>query len=102
MNPSYTSNIKGVMLMAFREEVRQRFHRFSGWGPGKHWPYEAGMPGWSRPWHGYPCLHWSETGFLPPYDARQELDLLRIEAGELEVILGQIRKRIREIEVELK
>jgi hypothetical protein len=39
---------------------------------------------------------------MPPYDARQELDLLRTEAGELEVLLGQIRKRIREIEVDLK
>lgn len=36
---------------------------------------------------------------MPPFDTRQELDLLRTEAGELEMMLGEIRKRIREIEV---
>jgi hypothetical protein len=39
-----------------------------------------------------------EMGFMPPYDSKQELDLLRIEAGELEIMLGQIRKRMRELE----
>jgi hypothetical protein len=28
---------------------------------------------------------------MPQFDTRQELDLLRTEAGELEVMLGQIR-----------
>lgn len=88
--------------MAFREDVRQRFHRFSGSRVGSHRSHESVMPGWSRPWHGYPCLHWFEMGFMPSYDARQELDMLRVEAGQLEVMLGQIRKRIRELEVELK
>jgi hypothetical protein len=37
-------------------------------------------------------------GFMPQFDTRQELDLLRTEAGELEVMLGQIRKRILELE----
>jgi hypothetical protein len=41
-------------------------------------------------------------GFMPPYDAKQELDLLRIEAGELEIELGQIRRRIRELEIKMK
>ena len=88
--------------MALREDVRERFHRYSGGRKEKHWPHEAGMPGWTRSWHGYPCLHWSEVGCMPRFDARQELDLLRIEAGVLEVMLGQIRKRTREIEVKLK
>jgi hypothetical protein len=88
--------------MALREDVRQKYHRFRSGGRGEHWFHETGMPGWTRSWHGYPCLHWFEMGFMPPYDTRQELDLLRIEAGELEVLLGQIRKRIREIEVDLK
>jgi hypothetical protein len=35
---------------------------------------------------------------MPQFDTRQELDLLRTEAGELEVMLGQIRKRILELE----
>jgi len=39
---------------------------------------------------------------MPPFDTRQELDLLRMEAGELEIMLGEIRKRIRDIEVEAK
>jgi hypothetical protein len=39
---------------------------------------------------------------MPPFDTRQELDLLRMEAGELEIMLGEIRKRIREIEIEAK
>jgi hypothetical protein len=39
---------------------------------------------------------------MPPFDNRQELDMLRIEAGELEIMLGEIRKRIREIEIEGK
>lgn len=88
--------------MAFREDIRQRFHRFSSGGFGKHWLHESGMPGWSRSWHGDPCLHWSEMGFMPRFDTRQELDMLRIEAGELEIMLGVIRKRIREIEVARK
>jgi hypothetical protein len=41
-------------------------------------------------------------GFMPPYDLKQELDLLRVEAGELAIMLGQVRKRIREIEVKTK
>jgi len=88
--------------MAFGEKIRQRVHRFSVKGTGKHWYHEAGMPGWSRAWHGHPCLHWSEMGFTPHFDTRQELDMLRIEAGELEIMLGAIRKRIREIEVARK
>jgi len=88
--------------VAFRQEIRQRFHRFGREGAGRHWPHEEGMPGWSRSWHGYPCLHWSEMGFMPGFDTRQELDMLRAEAGDLEIMLGDIRRRIREIEVEMK
>jgi hypothetical protein len=88
--------------MALGEDIRHRYDRFRSGSSGEHWYHETGVPGWTRPWHGYPCLHWFEPGFMPPYDARQELDLLRTEAGELEVLLGQIRKRIREIEVDLK
>jgi len=88
--------------MALREEMRQRVHRFGSGGMGRHWPHDTGLPGWTRTWHGYPCLHWSEIGCMPRFDTRQELDLLRTEAGELEIMLGDIRKRIREIEGELK
>ena len=84
--------------MALREEVRERFHRFRGGSFGKHWYHEYGVPGWTRSWHGYPCLHMFEMGFMPPYDSKQELEILRLEAGELETTLGEIRKRIREIE----
>ena len=84
--------------MAFSEDVRQRFHRFRSGGMGGHWSHESGMPGWTRSWHGYPCLHMLEMGFMPPYDAKQELDLLRTEAGDLEIALGEIRKRIRQLE----
>ena len=88
--------------MAFREEIRQRVHHLRVGGMGGHWPHKTGMPGWASSWHGYPCLHWSEMGFIPPYDLKQELDLLRVEAGELEIELGQIRRRIRELEIKLK
>jgi len=88
--------------MAISEDARQRFHRLRSGGMGGHWPHETGTPGWTRSWHGYPCLHWFEPGFMPPFDTRQELDMLRREAGELEIMLGEIRKRIREIEVEVK
>lgn len=84
--------------MALREDMRQRVDRFSRGRTEKHWPHEYGMPGWTRAWHGYPCLHWSEMGCMPQFDTRQELDLLRTEAGELEVMLGQIRKRILQLE----
>ncbi|UCF88537.1 MAG: hypothetical protein JSV70_09050 [bacterium] len=84
--------------MAISQEVRQRAQRFGVGGFVKHWYHENGMPGWTRSWHGYPCLHMFEMGFMPPYDSKQELDLLRVEAGELEVTLGEIRKRIRELE----
>lgn len=85
--------------MALSDSVRERLHRYRGKGMGGHWFHETGMPGWASSWNGYPCLHMCEMGFMPPYDARQELDLLRTEAGELEVMLGQIRKRIRELEI---
>ncbi len=88
--------------MALSEEMRQRFHRLRSGGMGEHWFHETGSPGWTRSWHGYPCLHMLEMGFMPPYDLKQELDLLRVEAGELAIMLGQIRKRIREIEIKLK
>lgn len=81
--------------MAMREEMRHRVDRFRGEG---HWFHDSGMPGWSRPRHGYPCLHMYEMGFLPPYDVRQELDLLRTEARELESYLTDVRLRIRELE----
>ena len=84
--------------MALSQEIRQRVDRFNRGRMEKHWLHEAGMPGWTRSWHGYPCLHWFEMGFMPAFDTRQELDLLRTEAGELEVMLGQIRKRILELE----
>ena len=84
--------------MAFSEEMRHRINRFGGRGFGKHWPHEHGIPGWTRSWHGYPCLHWFEMGFMPPYDSKQELDLLRAEAGEMEKILCEMRDRIKDLE----
>ena len=63
-----------------------------------HWFHEEGMPGWTRAWHGYPYLHWSEVGFTPRYDKRQELEVLREEAKDLESALQRVRERIGELQ----
>ncbi len=84
--------------MAFREDVRHRVHRFGEGARIRHWFHEEGMPGWTRIRGGYPCLHWSEMGYTPAFDAAQELSMLRDEADELEMILRDIRERILMLE----
>ena len=88
--------------MALRERMGEGIRRH---GPGprmRHWYHEEGMPGWTRVWHGYPCMHFADFNCPPVYDSRQELDLLREEASELERILGSVRSRIDELETKKK
>lgn len=86
--------------------LRDRLESGSRWfGPGRgkrHWFYETGVPGWTRSWHGYPCMHFAESTFPPVFDRRQELELLREEAWELERTLEDIRGSIKKLEDEIQ
>lgn len=84
--------------MAIMEVMGKGIYRFGGGRRAGHRFHEAGMPGWTRMWHGYPCLHWSEMGYQPPFDRKQELEMLREEAVEIEGILRSVRERIGELE----
>ncbi|UCF31890.1 MAG: hypothetical protein JSV26_05670 [bacterium] len=82
--------------------MRERISTGRRWiGPGRrmhHWFFEDGMPGWTRPSGGYPCLHWADTHIPAVFDRRHELELLKEEAQELEQALGDVRKTISELE----
>jgi hypothetical protein len=77
-----------------------------GWGRGggggwrhRHWYYATGVPGWQRPFGGWP-------GYVPPYPAtlgpamtkEQELEALKNQARHLEQALDDLRNRISEVE----
>ena len=75
-----------------------------GW---RHWYYATGMPGWARAGVGYPA--WSgpaypfvpQAGtFAPSMTAEQELDALKKEEEFSLDELGQINKRIEQLEAE--
>jgi hypothetical protein len=91
-----------VKIMAIRERLESGSRWFGSGRGRRHWLYEAGVPGWTRTWHGYPCLHFAETTFPPVFDRKQELELLRDEARELERTLEDIREDIVRLENEIQ
>ena len=84
------------------------------WGRGRgggrgwrNWYYATGIPGWARAGAGYPA--WSGHGypfvpqagtFAPSMTAEQELDALKKQAEFFQDELGQINKRIEQLEAE--
>jgi hypothetical protein len=84
------------------------------WGRGRggcrgfrHWYYATGLPGWARTPMGYP--EWggpvgpympAAGTFGPTMTAEQELDALKKQAEFFQDELGQINKRIEQLEAE--
>ena len=71
-------------------------------GCGRRWRnmfFATGMPGWQRAAAGWPT-----AGGVPPYAVaptrEQQLDALKGQAEYFEGALGDLRKRIEEIEAE--
>jgi len=65
-----------------------------GWGR-RNWFYATGAPGWQRAAWGWPA--W---GAVPPQTMtqQQELDLLKRQAEDLSATLGDVQRRISELE----
>jgi len=76
-----------------------------GWGRGRrNWYGATGLPGWCRASVGLPA--WGSPGFVPPMaptataSKEQELAFLKGQAEYMETALGDIRKRLAELERE--
>ncbi|MGQ9681474.1 MAG: DUF5320 domain-containing protein [Anaerolineae bacterium] len=65
-----------------------------GW---RHWYYATGLPGWVRA--GY-APAWGAAPYQPPPapSPEQEANMLRAQAENLRGVLGNIEKRLQEIE----
>ena len=85
-----------------------------GWGRGRrNWYGATGLPGWYRASAGMPA--WGAPGAAPPVGApgfvppagagptgEQEVEYLKSQADFFENALGEIRKRLEELEKEAK
>ena len=82
---------------------------WGGWGRGfggrgggrgrRHWYYATGLPGWARAGWGWPAwgmAPWAPTA--PGTVPETELEALKAQAEYLENSLGEIRKRVQELE----
>ena len=81
--------------------------RGRGGGRGRrHWYYATGVPGWARSGFGYP----PQGAYLGPdlpyhtqdMTTEQELQGLKQQAEYFQNALGEIKKRIEQLEVERK
>ena len=74
-----------------------------GWGR-RNLFYATGLTGWQRASLGYPALGGYPYGApMPPTITKeQELEALRNQAGYFEKTLGEIQKRIEELEAQPK
>ncbi len=72
-----------------------------GWGR-RNWYYATGLTGWQRAPLGYPA--WGAYPYgaqVPPAITKeQELEALKNQAGYFEKTLGEIQKRIEELETQ--
>jgi len=100
----------GFPVPGFMNPVGGRGYWGRGRGGGRgwrHWYYATGLPGWARAPMGYPAwggpvhsfVPESET-FAPSMTAEQELDALKKQAEFFQDELGQINKRIEQLEAE--
>ena len=82
--------------------------RGGGWGR-RNWFYATGLPGWARAGYGYPAWggvaepNVAQAGpFAPAVMAEQELGGLKQQAEYFQNALGEINKRIKQLEGENK
>jgi len=73
----------------------------------RHWRYPAGFPGWAKPAPGYPAWGGPADTYEPAagpsaqtMTAEQELGDLKKQAEYFQDELGQINKRIEQLETE--
>lgn len=74
-----------------------------GRGGGRGWRnmfYATGLTGWQRAARGWPA--WGGIAPVPQPTKEQEMDALKSQAEFFENALGEIRKRLSEIEAEKK
>jgi len=97
--PGYANPIPGVGM---------GFGRGFGRGGGRgrrNWYYATGLTGWQRAMYPYPAYPPAVPYGVPAAPAmtgQQEVDLLKGQAEYLESSLGEIRKRLGELESEAK
>jgi hypothetical protein len=90
--------------------ARGYWGRGRGGGRGwRHWYYATGLPGWARAPMGYPAWGGPVSAYMPAagplgptMTAEQELDALKKQAEFIQDELGQINKRIEQLETESK
>jgi len=100
----------GYSMPGFMNPVGGRGYWGRGRGGGRgfrHWYYATGVPGWARAPMRYPSWIGSaqplvpQAGtFAPSMTAEQELDALKKQAEFFQDELGQINKRIEQLEAE--
>jgi len=69
-----------------------------GW---RHWYYATGLPGWARAGF-YPAWGAAPYAAPPAPTAEQEASFLKTEAENLKAALGNIEKRLQELQSEDK
>ena len=70
-----------------------------GWGRGWGTPYGAPAYGYGAAYGGMPVAPYAMPYASAP-TKEQELDMLKGQAGQFEATLGDIRKRLQELETE--
>jgi hypothetical protein len=105
-----SGHCSGYPVPGFMNPVSGRGYWGRGRGGGRgwrHWYYATVLPGWARTPVGYPA--WgspvqpfaSQAGtFAPSMTAEQELDALKKQAEFFQDELGQVNKRIEQLETE--
>ena len=84
---------------------------YGGWGRGRgggrgrrNWFYATGLPGWQRAAIGYPAYGAAPyaapygAAFAPAMSKEQELEALKGQAEYFEGALGDIKKRLEELQ----
>ena len=100
----------GYSVPGFINPVGGRGYWGRGRGGGRgwrNWYYATGLPGWARAPMGYPAWGGLVHSFVPragtfapSMTAEQELDALKKQAEFFQDELGQINKRIEQLEAE--
>lgn len=78
------------------------FGRRGGGRGYRHWFWATGLPRWARAGAGFLAGGPAPTAQAPETERGRELEDLRQRAGFFESALGELRKRIDELEAERK